>query len=213
MGHLSAPNTIDTFQDAFIHLLQPIRTLYLRVDPQTLQYFYLDTGDEIELCLSGQTVELLALNATAQPFFEALESLKTPYTISPAAQTLAQLQQQTPSAQALQHQLDHYQLSQELLQQAWQITDQHAIRLRANQPVQVYVFNTGLDQDITLPFSLEELSVKLYKAQPMEQYLPEPLAKPVQEIHVPRASARTYTVKKVNGFRLLMFQGNNVQTF
>lgn len=213
MGHLSAPNTLDTFQDAFIHLLQPIRTLHLRVDPQTLQCFYLDTGDEIELCLSEQTVELLALNEKAQPFFKALESLKTPYIISPAAQTLAQLKQQTPSAQALQHQLDHYQLSQDLLQQSWQITDQHAIRLRANQPVQVYVFNTGLDQDITLPFSLEELSVRLYKAQPMEQYLPEPLAKPVQEIHVPRASARTYTVKKGQWIQIIDVSGKQCSDF
>lgn len=149
----------------------------------------------------------------AQPFFEALESLKTPYTISPAAQTLAQLKQQTPSAQALQHQLDHYQLSQDCFSSLGRSQISTPYVFVQIQPVQVYVFNTGFQIRHSHLFSLEELSVRLYKKHSLWSSTCQNLwPKPVQKFMC-HASARTYTVKKGQWIQIIDVSGKQCSDF
>ena len=240
MGQLSAPMAQDTFQDAFIHLSEPINTLHLRVDPHMLRRVELNLDDEIEFQLSGHRIEILVLNQHQAAAFDALQLITSdqtailnttatathvvPETDSPtemqlliqlgqAERTLAQLAQQSTSAKRLELQMAQHGLSADQLKQTLNITGAQSLSFKAKQPLELIIFNTDVDQIVTHTHRLEEINFSVHLAQPIEQYLPEPLAKPIQEIRIPRASARTYTVKKGQWIQVIDVSGKQCSDF
>lgn len=213
MGLLSAEHS-DTFLDEYLHLQQPIDRIHTRVDAQSMQRFHLEIDDEMELKLSGHSIEVLVLDLKGAVTDSGLIFLnQKTYRSGPAIHTLAQLSLQGRSAAHLKKQLAQFNISHELLENIIYIREDETIRMRATQDIQVFIFNTGHDMDVTTQSSLEELDVEIYKAQAAYAYLPEPLAEPIQDIHVPRASARTYTVKKGQWIQIIDVSGKQCSDF
>lgn len=213
MEHLSVLPA-EPFSDEIIHLQPPIHILQMQIAAQRLNRFQLDENDEMVLEAANGSVELLVLDQDGHPALEKIDIL-TPatYLMTSAQHTLAQLQQESHTAHALQKQFDQYQLCTQHLQQVSCIEGFEILKIKAKTAVQVFVLNTGPDLDITSPACLDEIKVIIHKAQPVDAYLPEPLANPVQEIHVPRASARTYHVKKGQWIQIIDVSGKQCSDF
>lgn len=213
MGLLSAEHS-DTFIDEYLHLQHPIDRIHTRVDAQSMQRFHLETDDEIELKLFGHSIELLVLDLNGAVLDSGLIFLnQKTYRCGPAIHTLAQLSLQGRSAAHLKKQFSQFNISHELLKNIIYIQEDKTIQMRATQDIQVFIFNTGHDLDVTTQSSVEELDVEIYKAQTAYAYLPEPLAEPIQDIHIPRASARTYTVKKGQWIQIIDVAGKQCSDF
>ena len=213
MEHLSVLPA-EPFSDEIIHLQPPIHILQMQIAAQRLNRFQLDENDEMVLEAANGSVELLVLDQDGHPALEKIDIL-TPatYLMTSAQHTLAQLQQESHTAHALQKQFDQYQLCTQHLQQVSCIEGFEILKIKAKTAVQVFVLNTGPDLDITSPACLDEIKVIIHKAQSVDAYLPEPLANPVQEIHVPRASARTYHVKKGQWIQIIDVSGKQCSDF
>lgn len=213
MGHLSKISS-DPFIDDYVHLHTQIHDLNFRVEAQSLRMFMLDAEDEISLHSQQHHLELLVLDQHDRIDFSFIQSLDDiEFCPTQAHSTLQQLQQHSPSADALHQQLQSNALSLEHLEKVCCFDVESTIRFRATATAKIIVFNTGLDLQVDQQNGVEELSVTIHKAQPLMAYLPEALATPIEEIHIPRASARSYTVKKGQWIQIIDVSGKQCSDF
>ncbi|OAL83116.1 DUF1989 domain-containing protein [Acinetobacter terrae] len=202
--------------DEFIHLQLPITELHLRIEPQMAQRFDLAKGDVIELKIpSHQTLELLVFNLLGQlsPEFLHCERQSISKATQTAIHTYQQLEQNNQSAKRLQQQLDFYHIQSSDLEQAIVLNLTGSISLQALESLQLIVMNTGVDMLIDQQNPIEEIAVLIHPVQPLYQYLPEPLACPIQDIHIPRASAKTYYVKAGQWIQIIDISGKQCSDF
>ena len=213
MGHVADYQGDHLQDDAFIHLLPPIPHLDLRADLGHLSHVVLDTDDEIEIFLAQQAIELLVLDDTHQvawSHFSCLNSILSP---SPAHLTLEALARTTATALQLKKEIQRANLHLEDLKHLVRIDATEHLRFRATQPINLYLFNLPDDPNVTLSLSQEEISLRLHRAKPDTAYLPPALATPIQDIHIPRASARTYHVKKGQWIQIIDVSGKQCSDF
>lgn len=219
MGNLSAHlGEIDYSEQlgSFFHLQRPISTLHLRVDPQQIQVFELEENDEIELFLPHeQSIEMITRDANQQHqdhLLQALDHSDHLYS-APSVHTYSQLKQQDHSAYLLQQQLAQFNIATENLNHVIHITTISSIRFRATATAQVIVFNTGRNMQIDEQNPIDEIKVIIHKNKNQTEYLPPPLAKPVQEIRIARASAQTYHVKAGQWIQIIDVSGKQCSDF
>ncbi len=220
MGHLQ-PQLEDekTFETAtdFFHLQHHIRCLNLRVDTQSAACFVLETSDEIELNIPlQQPVEFLVKNTQGQIQHALLQVITEDLVIQQdvAQQALSQLAQQDQVAQKLQQQFEQMHLDHADLQQVQRLTQHDGIaRFKAKDHLQLIILNTGRNMPIDQQDPIDEIMVKLFKAQPLTEYLPVCLAQPIQEIRIPRASAKTYSVKAGQWIQIIDVAGKQCSDF
>ena len=214
--HLASDHSLEKNRD-FFHLQTAIHCLNLRVNPQSVEHFLLESEDEIELHFpKEQSIELLVhnLQGQSQPEYLQLQTEQAVLTSGIAQNSLAQLAEQDQSSQKLQQQLQQLGLQQSDLQQVQCLT-QHAglVRFKATDPLRLIVFNTGKNMQVDQQNPVDEVFVKLIKAQPQFEYLPAALAEPVQEIRIPRASAKTYKVKAGQWIQIIDVSGKQCSDF
>lgn len=202
--------------DEYIHLQQPIHELYLRADAQCMHIFDLDAGDRIQFDLpEQQSIDLLIFNTEQQLKPELLQALQAESHLvaNGARATHAQLNQASASSQRLKQQLAQHAIQPDWLEQALTLHSPGKNIFQASAAIQVIVLNTGLDMNVQQQYCIDEVPVTLFKAQPVHYYLPQPLAKPVQEILIPRASARTYSVKAGQWIQIIDLSGKQCSDF
>ncbi|SPL71061.1 DUF1989 domain-containing protein [Acinetobacter stercoris] len=220
MGHLQPQfedeKTFETATD-FFHLQHLIRCLNLRVDTQSAACFVLETSDEIELNIPlQQPVEFLVKNTQGQIQHALLQVITEDLVIQQdeAQQALSQLAQQDQVAQKLQQQFEQMHLDHADLQQVQRLTQHNCIaRFKAKDHLQLIILNTGRNMPIDQQDPIDEIVVKLFKAQPLTEYLPVCLAQPIQEIRIPRASAKTYSVKAGQWIQIIDVAGKQCSDF
>lgn len=216
MGNLNLSHT-QAHSDDYIHLQQPISQLHLRVDAQAMQSFTLQLHDQIKISLPAQqNIDILILNDEQQPAPELLIDESTPLTLltdTAAQNTLLQLHQGTPSSLKLQQQLACKNISVAQLKQAKTLEYCECAIFRAAAPIQVLIFNTGPDAQVTEQQGRDEINIEIHYAQPILAYLPDPLAQPVQEIFIPRGSAKTYTVTTGQWIQIIDLSGKQCSDF
>lgn len=221
MGTLTLPlentHSENTLED-YIHLQSLIHNLHLRCDAQNIQLFHLEMDDQIQLELAEhQSIELLIFNTEhkLQPELlnQNLTSGQQGLFLNNASNTRAQLAQQTSSSLQLRRQLAQYGIDEDDLRNTLTLAQYGTHLFRATAALNILVMNTGLDMDITQQDCIVEIPITILKAQPLKHYLPDPLAKPVQEILIPRASARTYNVKAGQWIQIIDLSGKQCSDF
>ncbi|WEH99489.1 hypothetical protein PYR77_08400 [Acinetobacter soli] len=188
----------------------------MRVDPQQIQVFELEENDEIELFLPHeQSIEMITRDANQQHqdhLLQALDHSDHLYS-APSVHTYSQLKQQDHSAYLLQQQLAQFNIATENLNHVIHITTISSIRFRATATAQVIVFNTGRNMQIDEQTPIDEIKVIIHKNKNQTEYLPLLLPNRfrrfVSHVHL----HRLIMSRLDNGFKLLMFQVNSVQTF
>ena len=184
--------------DEFYHLQRPISVLHLRVDPQQIQAFELAPNDEMELQLPhDQSIELIVRDRNAQPLSDLTQILESsiPFKSHPAQNTLAQLQQKDRVALKLRQQMTQLNIQDTDLEKVICLEYAPSIQFKALAALEIIVLNTGKNMQIEQQTPVDEAKVILKKAIAALEYLPAPLAQPIQDIRIARASAQTYTVK------------------
>ncbi|KAA8735263.1 DUF1989 domain-containing protein [Acinetobacter qingfengensis] len=204
--------------EQYIHLQKPMTTLHLRVDAQSLTVIHLEKNDQIEFKIpEGQCLELLPRDHVQSFNPKLLETQSQSNTdmiqICAATQTLAQLQQGTQSSHHLAQLLCRYTIDKKQLQHVILIEKTQTIKLLCTENLQLIVINAGLDMCIDQHNVINDIKVIVHKYQALNEYLPEPLAQPVQEIRIPSASARTYEVKAGQWIQIIDVSGKQCSDF
>lgn len=202
--------------DDHSHLETSIDTLHLRVDPQSLGYFELAVDDHIQFQLpDDQSIELLILDLEGKsnqalliPQHQAIS-----YQETRGKQTQEQLQQGTLSSQKLHSQLNQYAIRPDMLMYNCGLTSCEDLCFQAASSLRLFVFNTGPDTPVTAQNAIDEIKVTVIKAQPLNAYLPEALAVPLEEILIPRACAKTYHVKAGQWIQIIDVAGKQCSDF
>ncbi|ANF83398.1 aminomethyltransferase (plasmid) [Acinetobacter sp. NCu2D-2] len=213
MGHIADLSSDTVLDQAFINLQKPIHNLHLRADLQHITEVCLEPQDQIELILLSQSVEIWVRSFTSKPALKSIECLNGELTSKPSGQSQKQLQQNSLSAVQLKQEMLQFDLGSEVIDQLFELQAENTARLIAHEAVNVYVWNTCSDLDVCSSHEREEIQIKVHKAQPKFEYLPPPLAKPIQEIHIPRASARSYLVKKGQWIQVIDVAGKQCSDF
>ncbi|MFU8926122.1 DUF1989 domain-containing protein [Acinetobacter puyangensis] len=200
----------------YIHLQKPIEALNIRIDAQYLKVINIQQGDVIEFCLpKAQSLELLILDSNGYFKPSLLQAMSDAGTIqiTAASQTLAQLQQNRQSSLRLKQQLQQYQIDVQDLQRIVCIDGTQNIKFSCVEDGKMMVFNTGQDLCIDQHACINEITAIIHTQQALTEYLPEPLATPIQEIRIPRASAKTYRVKAGQWIQIIDVSGKQCSDF
>lgn len=202
--------------DEFYHLQRPISVLHLRVDPQQIQAFELAPNDEMELQLPhDQSIELIVRDRNAQPLSDLTQILESsiPFKSHPAQNTLAQLQQKDRVALKLRQQMTQLNIQDTDLEKVICLEYAPSIQFKALAALEIIVLNTGKNMQIEQQTPVDEAKVILKKAIAALEYLPAPLAQPIQDIRIARASAQTYTVKAGQWIQIIDVAGKQCSDF
>ncbi|PVZ88754.1 aminomethyltransferase [Serratia sp. S1B] len=214
MGNLSQHLSVETEQ--FFHLQTALQQIQLRVDPQSAAIFELDAQDDLELNLpTDQGIEILVRNAQGKIQLPLLQ-LVSPngiIGIGTAVQTLEQLVQQDSVAQRLEYQLQKFNIAQTDLEVVLRVQHTEQVRFHAPEALSVIVLNTGKNMQVDQHDAIDEVQVIIHKAKPQTGYLPAPLAQPIQEIRVNKASAKTYRVKAGQWIQIIDVSGKQCSDF
>ncbi|MEP3348597.1 MAG: DUF1989 domain-containing protein [Marinomonas sp.] len=189
------------------HEAGPIREH--RVIGQSALRLHVKAGESLDISsFDGlQSCELLVLAQDGQP-------KKMPYDRVPAKQALAQMEQGNASSERLITQLDGWNISLDLLQQAYAFTSSELPTLYFDEDVTVVVLCCGEDMLVDEQNPITELLVAHHLVSQSDYHdLPAPLAEPVQEIRVPRCSARSYLVKKGEWIQIIDVEGKQCSDF
>lgn len=214
MGNLPQHLSVETEQ--FFHLQVPLQQIQLRVDPQSALLLSLEAQDELELNLpADQGIEILVRNAHGKIQLPLLQ-LVSPngiISIGTAVQTLEQLVQQDSVAQRLEDQLQKFKITQTDLDVVLRVQDTEHVRFHAPESLAVIVLNTGKNMQVDQQDAIDEVQVIIHKAKAQTEYLPAPLAQPIQEIRVSKASAKTYRVKAGQWIQIIDVSGKQCSDF
>lgn len=200
-------------EEAYFHLTPAITHLEMQLSAHQLQHICLDAHDQLHLsCAVEQLVEVLICDEHFQPISTGcIECLALPQ--MPAQHTLAQLHSHSLNAKHLQQQLAQHQIKLELLDHVYQLNCATKLCLTATAKIHVYVFNTGPDADVCQQNGIQAIDIRVQFSEAKTEYLPHPLAPVLQEIRVPRASARTYTVKAGEWIQIIDVSGKQCSDF
>lgn len=200
----------------YIHLQRPISELHIRIDAQQMKKLNVEQGDTIQFSIpTAQCLELLIHDVNGRFNLNVVQAshCKGVIQVCQARQSLAQLQQHRQSSQRLLQQLQHYAISTQDLQQVLLIDQAETVTFSCTANGSIYVLNTGLDMLVDQHNSLNDVVAVIHKQNAMTEYLPEPLAPPLQEIRVPRASAKTYQVKAGQWIQIIDVSGKQCSDF
>jgi aminomethyltransferase len=221
MGNLLPPLERAFSNDAmddYIHLQPLLQELHLRADAQSVQIFQLEAGDRILLDLPDQqSTDLLIWNSELQLQPDLLiqeQHAPSAWINNGAAACFAHLAKSWATAVRLQQQLTHHGIDHDVLKQALTLEHSGKYNFQATAALCLAVLNTGLDMDVTQQqCCVEEIKITMIKAVPLTHYLPPPLAAPIQEILVPRATARSYHVKAGQWIQIIDLSGKQCSDF
>jgi aminomethyltransferase len=172
--------------------------------------FYAD--DAVQGC------DVLVLNNLG----EAAPSLLLKAEPSIAKNTLIQLAQTSSSSVYLQSQLTEWGVPENALEQALCFTPEHFPKLEASEELVLIVIAAGVSMSVEEQKPTTELLVAhTYHGLSNNHSIPaplgifkgEPIGKPIEDIHVPHSSARTYTVKAGQWIQIIDVQGKQCSDF
>lgn len=171
-----------------------------------------------EVCIqgadAGQCCEILAFDAKGQSAVDALEL--NGYQAG-ATVTQAQLEADRPSAQRLLQQLKGVSVDPHQLSAAVHLApDELPCVITASErsgPVSLVLIAPGLDMRPDEQLTVSELDISIHYLPERTPELPEPLAQPVQDLHIPHSSARVYRVKAGEWIQIIDVAGKQCSDF
>lgn len=194
----------------------PPAALARRVAAQEALRITLLPGEQVQIDSPDgeQCCELIMLDDTQCTPRDRLDlGLATPG----APVTQAQLQQGRASATRLQQQFLTWGLTETQLQQSLHLeADQLPCMIGATDqtgPINLVVIAPGTDMLPEQQAAVTELNVTLWLLPERAPELPDPLAEPVQDIHVPHSSARVYRVKAGEWIQIIDVAGKQCSDF
>ncbi len=196
--------------------ISPPATLTRRIAPQRAIRVELVPGEQLQIDSldAGQCCELLALDRAGR---SCLDRLDMGHAENGAAQTLAQLAGARSSALQLREQLAAWGIAQQQLHHGASLAaDQLPCLIEATEqsgPVTLVLIAPGEDMMPETQSTVTELEVQIWRLPERVPELPEPLADPVQQIHVPHSSARVYRVKAGEWIQIIDVAGKQCSDF
>lgn len=180
-----------------------------RVEGQGALRLDLHVGDRV--CISSadthQGCELLFIDAHGG----VPDASLPPYVFSKAVNALAQLEQQSDSAQRLNELLQAWGIGENTLHQACCFAADSLPEFAVTEAVTMIVLCCGQDMQVTEQAPVTELQVAHYTLA--DAALPMPLAAPRSEFRVPRCSATSYEVKAGEWIQIIDVEGKQCSDF
>lgn len=134
-----------------------------------------------------------------------------------AALTLSQLEQSNRAAECLSTQFDRWQIDTDLLDQGGHVPGQwlplELSRPTGSAPLTLVLIAPGKDMAVSEQSPATELNVTHWHLPDHPLELPEPLAEPINEIHIPHSSARTYQVRAGEWIQIIDVVGKQCSDF
>jgi aminomethyltransferase len=198
-------------EDRFLNLQSPIDSQQFRVEGQQAVRLLLHTGDVLEVrSVDGeQAAELIVLDVAGKPAPQLLDS-RPPVNADNIQQ---QLQEKGGAAKALAKQFESWQIHAEDYQTVLRVEGDESSSFVAYADLTVVIVAAGPSMSIEAHTPPTELQVVVKYAEPIDEVLPEPLAEVKAEIRIPRASARTYEVKKGEWIQIIDVSGKQCSDF
>lgn len=187
-----------------------------RLAPQQALRIALQPGEQVQIDSAdgGQCCELIMLDECRG---EARDRLGLGQALAGAPILQAQLKQERPSAGRLKQQLRAWGVDEIRSRQALHLdAEQLPCTLAASEesgPIDLVVTAPGLDMQPDQQTTVTELEILQWLRSDREMELPEPLAPPVQEIHIPHSSARAYRVKAGEWIQIIDVAGRQCSDF
>ncbi|WP_289281689.1 DUF1989 domain-containing protein [Methylophaga sp. UBA5088] len=198
-------------EERFLNLQSPIDSQQFRVEGQQAIRLSLHVGDVLEInSVDGeQPGELIVLDKQGQVVPQLLDA-RSPVN---AEHIQRQLQQEDLAAKALAQQFESWQIHPEQYQTVLRVEGHESPSFVAYADLTVVIVAAGASMSIEEHTPPTELQVVVKYADPLAEVLPEPLAEIKQEIRIPRASARTYEVKKGEWIQIIDVSGKQCSDF
>lgn len=198
-------------EDRFLNLQSPIDSQQFRVEGQQAIRLRLHVGDVLEIIsVDGeQAAELIVLDMDGHAAPQLLDS-RLPVTGDNIQQ---QLQEKGSAAKALAKQFESWQIHAKDYQTVLRVQGDELTSLVAYADLTVVIVAAGPSMSIEAHTPPTELKVVVKYAEPIDEVLPEPLAEVKAEIRIPRASARTYEVKKGEWIQIIDVSGKQCSDF
>ncbi|MEC9412753.1 MAG: urea carboxylase-associated family protein, partial [Pseudomonadota bacterium] len=198
-------------EDRFLNLQSPIDSQQFRVEGQQAIRLRLHVGDVLEIIsVDGeQAAELIVLDMDGHAAPQLLDS-RLPVTGDNIQQ---QLQETGTAAKALAKQFESWQIQAKDYQTVLRVQGDELTSLVAYADLTVVIVAAGPSMSIEAHTPPTELKVVVKYAEPIDEVLPEPLAEVKAEIRIPRASARTYEVKKGEWIQIIDVSGKQCSDF
>ena len=171
----------------------------------------LKAGDR--LCIASQDkvqgCELIVLDAQGKSAPELLDSRKPVAALA----IQQQLQQEGSAADKLRSQLASWQVDATHLEQVLSVSGTEAANFKAISDLTVVVAAAGAKMAVDEQNPVTEVDITITYADQTECPLPEPLGPIKTELRIPRASARTYEVKKGEWIQIIDVAGKQCSDF
>lgn len=173
----------------------------------------------IRLCVkAGESLEIRSFDewqgCELLVFTQSGQIKKMPYDMGPAKQAIAQIEQKTGSSEHLINLLAAWQLTQEALQQAYVFSNDELPTLYFDEEVSVILLCCGVDMPVDQQQPVTELLLRHHiKEGAQDHDLPAPLAEPIQDLRIPRCSARSYLVKQGEWIQIIDVAGKQCSDF
>ena len=198
-------------EERFLNLQSPIDSQQFRVEGQQAIRLSLHVGDVLEInSVDGeQPGELIVLDKQGQVAPQLLDA-RSPVN---AEHIQRQLQQEDLAAKALAQQFESWQIHPEQYQTVLRVEGHESPSFVAYADLTVVIVAAGASMSIEEHTPPTELQVVVKYADPLAEVLPEPLAEIKKEIRIPRASARTYEVKKGEWIQIIDVSGKQCSDF
>ena len=198
-------------EERFLNLQSPIDSQQFRVEGQQAIRLSLHVGDVLEInSVDGeQPGELIVLDKQGQVAPQLLDA-RSPVN---AEHIQRQFQQEDLAAKALAQQFESWQIHPEQYQTVLRVEGHESPSFVAYADLTVVIVAAGASMSIEEHTPPTELQVVVKYADPLAEVLPEPLAEIKKEIRIPRASARTYEVKKGEWIQIIDVSGKQCSDF
>jgi len=171
----------------------------------------LHVGDVLEIISQDKTQssELIVLDAQGKLTPELLDNRPSVEAVG----IVKQLQQNGSAAQSLRNQLENWQLDETHLQQVLTISGQEHAKLTALDELAIVIVAAGPAMSVEEQTPVTEIELTVTAVNQSEVSLPAPLAEVKQELRIPRATARTYEVKKGEWIQIIDVSGKQCSDF
>jgi aminomethyltransferase len=196
-----------------------VTTNNYRVAGQQAIRLFMHAGDTVVFCADDtvQGCDVLVLNKLG----EAEHSLLLETEPSIAENTLTQLAEVSSAGHYLKNQLSKWEVPESALTQALSFTPKDFPILKASEKLVLIVIVSGASMSVDQQKPITELQVSHKHNDLSNHCIPEtlitsdgkPIGKPIEDIHIPHSSARTYTVKAGQWIQIIDVQGKQCSDF
>lgn len=202
----------------------------LRVEPQEALRVQLEKGDLLTICCpytglgadhgdSCDHYEILGLDANGKQASDKIELRAGDAALTNATATKAQLTESSRAASKLQACLGRWGVTSKHLDRVLKLSSAQTAQLSVTQPLTLVVLATGTSMSVEQQSPVSELRLQLQRSSISAdnansvEYLPEPLAPPLRELRIDRATAASYEVKAGEWIQIIDVAGKQCSDF